>query len=332
MTYRNKFILSAASLGALVLLFLSSLVFSPENSQKRSAKGSLVLASKKNSVAEIRIAAEGKTLSLRKSQSEWFLSEGDSLSAQESYPAQKARVEDFIDVVFATTELYPVTAKKDSWAKFELEDGKAKKVSIVDESGKTVGEFLVGKYDPSGASIYLRKAEGDTVYSASRGFVSFVTTDAKYWSYLRLFPDTLKEQDVVSVSVKSNLVLGKENGKELLDDYEVQADRKAGWVVKGDEARKLNPDAVSSMIRSLISLEAEGYAKPDGSGLDTPSIKVKLASGKGTDYTFLVGKEKEEGKFFATIEGAKYTYLVSKWTLESAIRNLEEIESKEDKK
>lgn len=135
-----------------------------------------------NSVASFTVTGEGKTFTMKRDGAKWTMAE------KHDYPvdAQKAR-----NLLFELSQLRlsePKTSMKDLYPRIHVEDvdgkdAKSLRVAVVDKSGKTIADLIVGKEHPSAepgmSGVYIRKP-GQAQSWLARGTIH-MQPNATYW-------------------------------------------------------------------------------------------------------------------------------------------------------
>jgi hypothetical protein len=311
MRYEKKVLILSSVLAALLLIWAAGLVFSPERVAARSESAKLI-SGKTADAASISIVGEGgATIELIKSGAAWELVDG-----QVKLPVQASRVSGFLDSVVKVTRLRPVAKSKDSWTSYQLDEAQAKKATIKDGAGKTLAEFWVGGYGPTGNEVYLRRSGSDASYTAEGDFASYLGYGRSSWLDLRVFPD-LKEADVQSLSLKSGIVL--EKGKSAITlDYSLRRDGK-GWKAG---AATIDAEGAEALLRSIVATQGEDYVSaPPADGFAKIQARIALELGSGASKVLEVGAASGDSRFLARLAGSPFVFQLSSYSLSSALKS-----------
>jgi hypothetical protein len=331
MRYEKKVAILAGSLAALLLAWGLGLVFSPGNSSSRSEAAKL-LSAKAAEVASVSLASSpNASIELAKSSSSWEL-----VDSGVKLPAQGSRVSSFLDEVAAVSRLSPIARSKESWAGLGLDEVAAKHAVFKDAKGKVLADFYVGSYGPTGSEVFVRRAGSDESYSVQSTLSSYLESARSNWLDLQVMAG-LKDTDVQSFSVKSDILLDAKGKARTKLDYEIKRDGK-GWKLGGSgSAASLEPEEVASLLRSLSTLQGEDYiAQPPADAFASLSARVALELGSGKSKVLEVGTLEKaatgaaggEGRFYARIAGGGPTFLLSAYSLRSDLKSLSELEAK----
>jgi len=279
-----------------------------------------LIAGKAADVASIVFASPGAaSLELGKSGSAWELADGSA-----KLPVRAERVSSFLSDLEAIKRLRLVARSKDSWAGFKLDEAQAKRATLKDSSGKVLADILLGGYGPTGTEVYLRRASSDSSYIADTGLASYLDYGRTGWLDLALFGG-LKEGDVQSFSLKSDIALdGKGKGAIKLD-YSLRRDGKL-WKAG---AAQVDAEAVASLLRSVIGLQSEDYASaPPADAFAKLGASIKLELGSGKSVSLEVGAEAGKDRFYARTSDRNLVALVSSYSLRAGLKSLAELAGK----
>jgi hypothetical protein len=323
MQFRNKVIALSSAAGALAVLILMGWIFSPENNQKRAARGNIVSARALDKAASVSISADGMALELLKQGGSWVFKK-DGLD----YPVPADRIASFFKALSGVSELYLASSKKESWKGFGLEEGK-KTLLIKDQAGKAVADLSIGNADPLGKQVYLALAGKDSVYLAANDFLSYIRADQRSWSDLRVFPASLKETDVQEMIIKADLPGDGKEDKGLKFEYRLARDAKKGWKVVGNEAFKLDIAAADKLARSMAGLQGDSFVTDkleDAQALfKNVQASVMIRNGKGEQLTAQFSAPDAEQRHMLKTDGGKLLFAYSAWNLKNALKPLDEL-------
>lgn len=325
MRYEKKVVVLSGALAALLVIWALGLVFSPDHAQAHSESGRL-LSGKASDVAAVSIQEPGDApIELSKSGSSWVLADGSA-----KFPVQAARVSSFLDDVAAVSRLRPVARSRESWTNLELGDAQAKRASLKDAKGKILADFYIGGYGPTGSEVYIRRFGSDSSYSVETGLASYFTGGRSGWLDLKVMGD-LRDSDVQSFSVRSDLALGAKAKTHTKLNYELRRDGK-GWKLANEAGAvsyagaALDAEASSALLRTIVSLQGEDYVSAPPADAFSPilaSVDLELGTGKakvlevGSKVNGAVGSD---ARFYARIADGP-AFLVSSYSLSSILKN-----------
>jgi hypothetical protein len=319
MRYEKKVIVLSSVLVALLLIWAAGLVFSPERVAARSESAHL-LSGKAVEVAWMSLkASDGTSIELAKSGSNWSLVDGAA-----RLPVQAQRVNSFINELVSVSRLRVVARSKDSWAGFQLDEAHAKRASFKDASGKLLADLFIGGYGPTGSEIYLRRADSDLSYSVESGLASYLGNGRSAWLDLRVLA-AVKESDVQSFAIKSSMALDGKGKAALLLDYSLHRDG-SGWKAG---AAQIDTDAVSSLLRSIVSIQGEDYvATPPTDAFAKIGARISLDLGSGQSKILEVGAVAGDNRYYGRISGESLVFTVSSYSLRSVLKSLADLAPK----
>lgn len=319
MRYEKKVVVLSGALAALLVIWAFGLVFSPDRAQARSESGRL-LSGKAADVAAISIQESGiASIELSKSGSSWVLTDGST-----KFPVQANRVSSFLDDVAAVSRLRPIAHSKESWANLDLGDTQVKRASLKDAKGKILADFYVGGYGPTGSEVYIRRSGSDASYSAETGIASYFTGSRSGWLDLKVMGD-LRESDIQSFSVRSDIALDAKAKVHTKLDYELRRDGK-GWKLANSVGDVLDAEAASALLRTIVGLQGEDYVSAPPEDAFSPILaRVDLELGTGKAKVLEVGSKASgtagsDARFYARIADGP-AFLVSSYSLSSILKN-----------
>jgi hypothetical protein len=331
MRYEKKVVVLSSVFAALLVIWALGLVFSPDRAQARSESGRL-LPGKAAEVAAILIQESGSgPIELVKSGSSWVLSDGSA-----KFPVQTAHLSSFLDDVAAVSRLRPIAWSRGSWSNLELGDAQAKRATLKDAKGKVLADFYVGGYGPTGSEVYIRRSGSDASYSAETGIASYFTGGRSGWLDLKVMGD-LRESDVQSFSVKSDIALDAKAKAHTKLDYELRRDGK-GWKIAngvgaasvvgaaGHAGDTLDAEAASALLRTIVGLQGEDYVSAPPADAFSPILaRVDLELGTGKAKVLEVGSKASgaagsDARFYARLADGP-VFLLSSYSLSSILKS-----------
>jgi|GEM_PF-1535718 hypothetical protein len=323
MEFRTKVIALGSTVGALFVLVMAGWIFSPENNQRRAAHGTLVSAKTLDKADSFTIDADGASIQLVRDGQGWAFKKADA-----SFPASAGQVNAFFKAVSGVNELYKVSSRKDTWKSFGLEEGK-KTLTLKDKSGTVLADIVVGGTDATGKKRYVAFTGKDQVYAVKDVFYSYLTSSQRSWADLRVFPETLKPEDVQELQLKADFPAEGEGGTAFKVEYRLQRDSKKGWKLVGDDAAVLDKPKVEALVRGLVNLEAEDIVSEGQAEAAERLKEVKasaiLRSGKGVDYSLRVSAKDADGKHVLALDGKSFIYKISNYSLQYAWKSPESL-------
>jgi hypothetical protein len=317
MRYEKKVVILSSVLVALLLIWGAGILFSPERVAARSESAHL-LAGKPADVATISIKLPAGAFDLTKSGSSWSLLDGAA-----KLPVQASRVSSFLDDLAAISRLRVVARSKDSWAGFQLDDANAKRATLKDASGKLLADLFIGGYGPTGSELYLRLAGSDLSYSAETGIASYFGSNRSSWLDLKILGD-IKESDIQSFSVKSDIALDGKGKPSLVLDYNLHREGQ-GWKA-GTGTPQIDAESTSSLLRSIVGLQGEDYvASPPGDAFTKVTARIDLELGTGKSKVLELGSTVGDNRFYGRVVGDPIAFTVANYSLHAVLKSLADL-------
>ncbi|MDR2343747.1 MAG: DUF4340 domain-containing protein [Spirochaetaceae bacterium] len=322
---KRKIIILSSFCGALLLAYILTFVFDPENSAARGAFWTALDPKLKDDVRQIELAGDAK-VSLVNEDGRWFVSFEDAL-----YPALQDKVAGMLDTLTGRGS-YPVRSRSEAaQEKLTLTDKEARSIVVRGASGDVLLKLLVGAPDAMLKDVYIRLEGSNEIRSGADLFSPFFGA-RKSWYELHLFPDRgvngLNSGSVQRVIIQppppeiTRISIEGEGGDfpVLPEEGYTLVRNDGGWHLDGSE-EALDGQAVETYIRRIIECAADDFTPIPGANdaefTDPafPSGKLVLEAGNGARRTVTIGP-KVAGKFSAAVSGSPYVYLLTNLQLE----------------
>jgi len=217
----------------------------------------------------------------------------------QEYPADSKLVDQALISVLELTESNPASRKKEKHDLFEVTEGEALEVVLLNAEDATIGRLFIGKSGPDFFSTYVRKASSNHVYLAEDLRKHVFTRPPGSWRDTTIF--SFDPQEATEILITSNE-----------QPIRISKDTQNNWHLEKPISALADTEAVEQWLKLFASLQASGYA--DGvtveeSGVTAPEISIRVAMEDGLDKEVLVGKnEKDESLYYAKKAGAEYLY------------------------
>lgn len=358
MTFRTK----VTALGAVILLLAAVLiagaVFSVQTRGLAEVKEPLLPSLHANRVTAFAIKdpkAKGtvETVSLSEAaDGRWWVTRGGA-----AYPADKSKVESFLNDIANLETTRSVTADPALYKNFNLDAPQARVLTMSVANGREI-ELYYGK-DALGGG-YVRLGNDPSVYLVDKALTYYLNRGAQSWYYLRLFPGTLTNIDIQSVDVKFLAGITPEerglikppakpdnalpasvrtSGYRLV--RQATNDNANTWFYQGDLTLSLDQPQVESVVREIIDLQGTDFAAATISeaeaGVKSPGIRVSVDTGEGKTYSLSIGHPAGKNTFYVLAagpgiqtdrSGKPYIYVVSRYYLERALEPISDLRSR----
>ena len=322
---KRKIIILSSLCGALLLAYILTFVFSPENSNARGTLWAALDPKLRDGARQIELAGDEK-VTLMSRDGRWFVSFEDSL-----YPALRNRADNLLDALTSRGS-YPVRSRSQAAReRLMLTGEEARRVIVRGDGGGELLNLLVGAPDAMLKDVYIRLEGSNEIRSGPDTFSRFFGS-RQSWYELHLFPDRgvngLNVGSVQRVITEppppeiTHISVEGEGGDvpELPAEGFTLTRSGGGWQFEGpDEA--VDGQAVETYIRRIIECEASDFTPMLGANdaefTDPafPSGKIILETGDGGRRIVTIGP-KVIGKFSAAVSGSPYVYLLTTRQLE----------------
>ncbi|MDX9801901.1 MAG: DUF4340 domain-containing protein [Spirochaetia bacterium] len=258
MEFIKKIKILSVLIVALTALYISGLVFSSANIQKKKSDEKIFDKNLIEKIEIIKIDSEDGLLSFKKEGEGWVIQ-----LAKSSYPAPLDKIENLIDSVSNITKYQISGTDSKSWAKFDLEEEKAKKAIFQDGNGNPLFTLYVGKAGPGNeGGEYIRSTLSEEVYLLDAPINRYFIRDKNYWSNLRVFPSGFDTSSIVSVKIKSDIRIEDEiyNIDLLLKKEKKDTGSSYSWINNAD-AKAADRNKTDLMINNIITINGDSFTE-----------------------------------------------------------------------
>ncbi|MBN2050988.1 MAG: DUF4340 domain-containing protein [Spirochaetales bacterium] len=307
MKYNNKVISLTSVLLGLIVLYILGITFSNRIPGKGDHQGLLLPGFSEEDVAGFTISGEEEEFLFTKSdEGSWFVSLGLSGHEETSYdtgalyPGNEGRIKAFLGILMEAPRTAVVTKDSEKHPLFEVDRERASVVTLWGPGEKSI--LYLGKSDPTNMGEYVR-IEGEDEVFITTPLGSYLSRDLVYWSKLTLFPDRLKEKDIISLSFREYVA---ERG--AYDEYRLlkTGEGNDSWVVQGVNT-KPDPVSIERLLRNLVQVKGKGFSRsmPEG----PVQFEITVATLDGTEY-ILEGRQAGEEVFLILRGSEQPLYLL----------------------
>ncbi len=235
------------------------------------------------------------------------------LSSHFDYPADEAKVSDFIDKLLAVRVRDPLSQSLKAAAQLKTSDDHyERRVTLKTASGQETLYFGAGQ--KAGALVRLK--DHDETYVATSINLWALNPNLQNFIETRLVPlDAIKEITL----------------QNAFGQIAMTQDEKTEWHVEGLDGQKIDDDLVRSFVSTARYLTVTAPAgKGEKPEQNLGQAKLLLSNGKETAKVLLGGKADEEGEsYYAKVEGKEDVVTVPKYAAEKLLnQKLEEFVEK----
>jgi hypothetical protein len=311
MTYKNRLIFLGSLIGALIVIYIASVIFTSDIGSKSSSYSWL---DSKSSDKIIRIAIKDadNEFELKKRNNQWFVSHNNL-----EYPARQLRVEDFLKLLTTRSAWTVRSTSAGTHERFGLEQS-ASRVTIYGET--VLLDLIVGNEDIFKNEIYLRKAGQNEVRAGDNAIKSYISGEAVSWYNLRLIP----ESENGSVDLSSVQRLSVYTPQET----QVFSRKNRKWEISGVSVEKPDQNIIDNYVRQIITTEGDNFEESVRS--DDPmfdKINMSFELGNGRIVTIRFSDADESGTRFAHVSGKDYVYFIPAWAAGRLFRSASSFET-----
>ncbi len=202
---------------------------------------------------------------------EWVLDLGASI-----VPAREDRVVAFLRAVAGSRERRTVTNRESEFASFGLGDRSIRVIVVGDRAPVRIA--IGDDAEPPG-SFYARVEPDGAVVVADGGAAFFVRQPAVFWAYLRVFPESVRPNEIIAVSAWALDADGTiRRSRAYRDDSEL-------WRVSGDGVGDEPERVVNEWTAALADLVGAAFVIADtDEPADDPVAGLSYELSDGRSY------------------------------------------------
>jgi len=273
-------------LAVLVVLGGIGILFEAGRNRQTHVSGAILFPGLKTEVVDrIRVRWSKKESVLEKKNGKWLVaSEGD-------HPVEPHYVSDILERLpkFYADEVVSTNPANQSVFMVDTSG-----VEVwVDQSGKEIGHFIVGKPGPDFLSTYVRPAGSDRVILVP-DYLPNLFQRSDTWRARTIFqlnPDSIRSFEYQSPS-RGHVVLKKTDA--------------GNWRMESPDTGQVNASTVQMPLRSFATLKAAGFADTVSAataGIEPDTSRIDVTTADGSDYTLHVGGPTAMNRCYARKKG-----------------------------
>jgi hypothetical protein len=341
MSSKKKIRILVISAALLALIYALTLFFDPDRINARHASFTWLSPGARDEADRIEITREGEKLELILENGLWY-----ALLDSQEIPVKQGRVDDLFRLL-GTRGAFPRRGSSAaSHGDLGLGDTAAR--LVIRGPGLPLLDLLVGKEDPSGREVFLRKNGENEFRSGDKLIASYVNGDRSSWYNLKLFEE--KPLDLVQ-RVRVNFT-----GPEGITSYGIVRSGE-GWILERNSSA-IDREKAETWIRGILEAQGEDIAAPgdpegpgetaetltgpdpaaasmaeeagsitegtagNEAGAEIPlSGSVTVELGDGASLSLRIGAGKD-GKSPASVSGKLYAFVLPQWTVSRILRDI----------
>jgi len=318
MDFIKKIKILSVLIVALTALYISGLVFSSSNVNKRKSDEKIFDNNLIEKIEMVEIDSEDGLLNFTKEGEKWVIQIDNK-----SYPASSEKIKNLIDSVSDITKYQVSGTDPKSWVKFDLEEEKAKKAVFLDSSKNPLFTLYIGKEGPvKGDGEYIRSSLSDEVYLLDATINRYFIRDINYWSDLRVFPAGFDADSITSVKIKSDIKIDDELYK--MDLYFKKEVKDKGtpfiWINNADN-EETDRNKTDLMINNIITINGDSFSESD---ITAKNCEIEIESDVLGRIIFDIQKIDEESVIYG-IRGNPLRYKASIYKINRLLKSVNDI-------
>jgi hypothetical protein len=324
MTFKKQFTVMSGIIAALALVYLLTIILSPERRSARLAAYSWLEPGWNDRISGITIVKPDETITLARNGGRWFVSHDGK-----DYPARDSRIEDFI-AALGKRAPYPVRATgASSHERLSLNEAQAVRVTVAAGAGPPLLSLLIGQQDITGQDVYLRKQGQNEVRSGEDIFTTYTRPSLSSWYNLRLLPEAENGKLDASGVQRLTVYAPADGQTDNLQNTPLIFTRKGReWAFNFELA---NPDMkmVDNYLRDILNASGDGFADSvtPADPMFNNNGRIELQLGNNNIITIRVGPPDEDGVRLAAVSGSSWIYSIPNWASQRLFADPENFET-----
>ena len=316
MQYKKKLILLASSAAFLTLLYILTFVFDPARRNARNERFSWLPANSRYEADRIEIFHQEEKLEIVFKYGSWYVMLG-----QQEIPAREGKIDDLFRLL-DTRGAFPRRGSN-SASHGELGLDGSTRLVIRGGGGLPLLELFIGKDDPSGMGVFLRKNGENEFRSGDRLIGTYVKGDLNSWFDLKLFEDTSVVQvQRVAVNYRDFYGLGEEVSELPYESYAVSRSGE-NWII----GSVVDKSKTENWIQTILEAQGDNIILAPKENMEALSdlfsivAHIRLELGNGSALELQIEKAKYDDTYAANVSGKPYIYVLSRWTAANLLQN-----------
>jgi hypothetical protein len=315
MKFRTTLILLAALVLLVLAAYLMEKPLSERAKEQKESAVPLFSAATSEAVQKIESKSAENDVTLEKRGEGWVV-----LKEDRAFPADPKAVESALDTFEGLKQGKPISKNPDKQGLFEVTAEKGVEVRAIGANEEVLAHFFVGKTGPDFFSTYVRKDGSDDVFLANSYLRSIFDKSVKDWRNKRIFDFPVEEVKELTITEENKSIRVRK------DDTET-------WWVMDPEKVTANESVVEKIASTLAQLRASDFAETDDPAeyeLAKPQRKVTANLTNDALHTLLIGKKKDEAKYYVKNEAKKTVFVIDTFRIENMMKTLEDLKAKEE--
>ena len=313
MKFKNKIVTLSSIIAVLSLIYMLGVIFSSEKMSEKRSKELLFNQKLQDQVSMISISTEDGIADIVRKGGNWFIS-----IDSEEYPASESKIDNMVDSVFSLTRYQVIGDDSKYWKKFDLEDDKARTVTLKGENGKELLSLFVGKSGPAERGEYIRTSLSQEVFLTDASIQRYFLRDKNYWCNLRILPEEISSSDITAVSVISDVSVKDKKYTGSIDLKKESTEGDYEWV-NMDGGKVYDRNTADSLANNISALIGDRFVKDS---ITNNEIRIEIET-DNLGRIIIDIQKKNDDEFLLRKRGDRFTYIISEYKVKRIIGSLE---------
>jgi hypothetical protein len=329
MKFKDKIIILSVIIGVLLVAYILGNVFSPANLARGEAQRPLFPGFNKDLVQYISIEDNDGKVQLKKMENEWMIVKNDNF-----FPAAVTKIDALLDDLTNVKRRRVVSNNLEQWNNFVDSEKGERHMVLQDQTDKTLIDLYLGKEQADTSGLFMKTSGAQEIVESDIS-LDIVTT-IKFWAYLRVLPESLKSEDIHSISIKTdpeffNSIVYKDNQEETqkatIFDYRLvkeTTEEGENWTLVNIPDLEIATTKVNSLTSTLTNLQAEDFVTDlnTNTGLNNPQLSVTFQTVDNKTYNLIVGKKvPDQDQYYLKFPDKNYIYICSEWRIKNMLKD-----------
>jgi hypothetical protein len=235
------------------------------------------------------------------------------------YPADSASIRTVLEKIVSMKKDELISTNPEKQSIFEVDSSSGILVETWDNSGKSYGQFRIGKSGPNWSSNYVRLIGSNSVYMVNGSIKHSFFTDLKRW----------RDKSIVKfekTGTKGISIAKKGEAPVILEKSDTV------WNMAAPHQNLAKKEKVEEIVNTLSNLKASDFESDTISdteaGLEDPQYLIVVSLNSGS-RKIKVGNKNDSNKYRVKAEGNETVFLVNESLVKKFDIDPEELKAEE---
>lgn len=241
------------------------------------------------------------------------------IASIKEYPADSASIRTVLEKIVNMKKDELISTNPEKQSIFEVDSSSGILVEAWDNSGKSYGQFRIGKSGPNWSSNYVRLIGSNSVYMVSGSIKHSFFTDLKRWRDKSIVKFEKTGTKGISIAKKGEAPLILEKSDTV-------------WNMAAPHQNLAKKEKVEEIVNTLSNLKASDFESDTISdteaGLEDPQYLIVVSLNSGS-RKIKIGNKNDSNKYRVKAEGNETVFLVNESLVKKFDIDPEELKAEE---